>query len=398
MNAGRIVLRLIVLLLAAGAAVCLVVGWRQSPVTLAKGLQCVEIADADGVTRIERALKASGQADEATVLHCAWLARRGHHDEALRQLPQRLATGPLRRDVLKLVGESLFRVGDLQQAEVALTTVAAEFPDEVEVHRLLAVMYYDLGSNDLALSALAKVQRLAPLDYRPHHLAGLIKSDTEDFEGAIQQLRLALKKQPPGQVGSDIRRELARTLIHVRVREYQAAVEVLEADVASAERSALLAECHWSLGNKARANGLVEEVLALDPDHVPSLRVKVQLLEDEGKTDEAIAVLRRILAAEPYDVERRYQFVQLLGIRGLTEERDREQQEYLRYRSLQDRLVALNLKASAEPDAVAPRQELVEVCRALGRTQLAAMWQRAVTFCEQRRQQRESAAHNSAAR
>ena len=353
------------------------------------------IADADGVARIERARKASGRPDEAIVLQCAWLARRGHHDEVLRQLPQRLATGPLRRHVLKLVGESLFRVGDLQQAEVALTTVAAEFPDEVEAHRLLAVMYYDLGSNGLALNAVAHVQRLAPLDYRPHHLAGLINADAENFQDAIKQLRLALEKGPLAPMASDIRRELARTLI--RVREYQAAIDVLEADVVSAERSALLAECHWSLGDKARATELVDEVLTLEPDNVPSLRVKARLLEDQGKTDEAIAVLRRILAAEPHDVERRYQFVQLLGIRGLAEEHDREQQEYLRYRSLQDRLVALNLKASAEPDAVAPRQELVEVCRALGRTQLAAMWQRAVTFCEQRREQRESAAHNSAA-
>ena len=107
-------------------------------------------------------------------------------------------------------------------------------------------------------------------------------------------------------------------------------------------------------------------------------------MEDQGKVDTAIELLRQILSVEPYDVESRYQLVQLLGIQGKTEQRDQEQSEYIRYRKLQDRLVELNLKASEAPDALEPRKELVQVCRDLGRPELAEMWSRAARFCEMR--------------
>jgi hypothetical protein len=114
------------------------------------------------------------------------------------------------------------------------------------------------------------------------------------------------------------------------------------------------------------------------------LRVRARVLEDAGKTDQAVETLNEILIAEPYDVESRYLLVQLLGSSDRAAERDRQQAEYARYRALQDRLVELNLAASADPDALAPRLELIQVCRDLGRVELAEMWRRAADFCEQR--------------
>ena len=350
--------------------------------TLEAGLEFVELMDSAGVDRGERALTKNGQSDEATLLRCSWLARRNRYDEVLQQLPRRLENSPWRKDALRLVGTSLFHLGELQQAEVALTTLVSEFPDELEAYRLLGAMYYDLGSNSLALKALAHVQRLAPSDYRPHQLAAVILADAEKFQEAIQELRLALEKHPPEQAESTMRRDLARSLIHIH--DFQGAITALQPDAPSTQRSALLAECHWSLGNKELALREVESALTQSPADPPSLRIKVRLMEDQGKVDTAIELLRQILSAEPYDVESRYQLVQLLGIQGKTEQRDQEQSEYIRYRKLQDRLVELNLKASEAPDALEPRKELVQVCRDLGRPELAEMWSRAARFCEMR--------------
>ena len=350
--------------------------------SLAAGLHFVELMDSVGVERVERALTQSGHTDEATLLRCSWLARRNRYDEVLRQLPRRLENSPWRQDVLRLVGTSQFHLGELQQAEVALTTLVSEFPDELEAYRLLGAMYYDLGSNALALKALAHVQRLAPGDYRPHQLAAIILADAEKFQEAIQELRFALDKHPPEQAESPIRRDLAKSLIHIH--DYQGAITVLEPDAPSTQRSSLLAECHWSLGNKNQAMREIESALIQSPTDPQSLRIKVRLVEDQGKLDIAIELLRQILSVEPYDVESRYQLVQLLGIQGKTEQRDQEQAEYVRYRKLQDRLVELNLKASEAPDALEPRRELVQVCRDLGRLELAEMWSRAARFCEMR--------------
>ena len=367
-------------------------GWnRRDP--LERGLECVENADADGVDRIEHELNRAGRKDEATVLRCAWLTRRGRYGEVLRRLPPEMIDGPQRRHVLQLAGESLFHLGDFDKAELLLVRSTVEFPDEVAAHRLLAAMYYDLGANNLALRELAEVQRLAPLDYRPHQLAGMIHADGEDFAKAIDQLRQALDRNPPGETRAAIQVELARAL--TRNREYQAAVDLLTADGefadrAAPDRSAILAECYWSLGERDRAMTLVDAILQSDSRNTAALRLKSRLLEERGQVDGALTALRQVLAAEPYDVESRYQLVQLLGVRGLLEERDREQQEYQRYRALQEQLVKFNLQASDEPDAVAPRRELVRICQELGRHQLAEMWQRAVAYCEKRERLRKS--------
>jgi tetratricopeptide (TPR) repeat protein len=381
-----------------GAGLWLTVGsgWsRRDPLEL--GLNCVENADADGVDRIEHDLIGAGHRDEAAVLRCAWLARRGRYAEVLRRLPPEMIDGPQRRHVLRLAGESLFHLGDTGKAELLLMQSAVEFPDEVAAHRLLAAMYYDLGANTLALRELAEVQRLAPLDYRPHQLAGMIHIDGEDFARAIQQLKQAIERNPPDDTRDMIELDLAKALM--RNREYQAAVDLLTVDRDSAtrgapDRPAVLAECYWSLGERDRAMTLVEAILQSDSMSTPALRLKSRLLEERGQVDGALTALRQVLAAEPYDVESRYQLVQLLGIRGLIEERDREQREYQRYRGLQDQLVKFNLQASDEPDAVAPRRELVRICQELGRHKLAEMWQRAVAYCEKREQLRKSVDRN----
>lgn len=388
MNRTAIPAQRLILLL--GMMALIAVAWRclspGHPPTLAEGLQYVDVLDGENVDRIERDLNARGQSDEATVLRCAWLSKRGQHHEVLRLLPRRLEQGPLRVNVLRIVGTTLFHLGEQQQAEVALTTLVSEFPDEVDAYRLLGAIYYDLGSNDLALKALSHVQRLSPRDYRPHHLAGIILADAEKFPQAIQELHFALEKGPPGEIESDIRHELARSLM--KIHSYQDAIEVLKLDSASPRRSALLGECYWSLGDKDQALREVEFALQIAPTDAASLRIKGQLLEDAGMLDEAIAILRQVLSFEPYDVESRYRLVQMLAARGLTEQHAQEQAEYLRYRKLQDRLVELNLKASEDPDAVEPRRELITVCQELGRVRLAEMWARATRLCEQRLQAR----------
>ena len=131
--------------LVVGAGLLAMRGFRPTNPTLADGLRCVEQADSEGVDRIEQALIQQGSTDEATVVRSAWLVRRGRYDLALNRLTPEMIAGPLKRQVLRLAGESLFHLGELERAEVLLMKLVAEHPDEVAAHRLLAVMYYDLG-------------------------------------------------------------------------------------------------------------------------------------------------------------------------------------------------------------------------------------------------------------
>ena len=370
--------------LVVGAGLFAMRGFRPANPTLADGLRCVEQADSEGVDRIEQALIQSGSTDEATVVRSAWLVRRGRYDLALNRLTPDMIAGPLKRHVLRLAGESLFHLGELERAEVLLMTLVAEHPDEVAAHRLLAVMYYDLGSPALALKALEAVVRLAPLDYRPHQMAGIMLKDNENFVPAAEQYRLGLSKSPPEDKRQELRQELAQVLISLR--DFQGVIDVLAEAASSPDTDTQRAEAVWSLGDAARAMQFVDQVLARHPDHVQALKLLAKLFDEVGQGEQAVTLLQKVLATEPFDVDARYQLVQLYGTLGKHAERATEQIEYDRYRALQDRLIELNQQANSDQNAIAPRRELVEVCRTLGRQKLADMWQRAADLCTRRQQ------------
>ena len=372
--------------LLAGAGLLGMRSYRSEKPTLAEGLRRVENADAEGVDQIEQALLRSGARDEAAVVRCAWLVRRARYEQALNHLTPDMVAGPLSRHALRLAGESLFHLGQLDRAESLLTQLVAESPDEVDAYRILAVMYYDLGSPDLALKALSHVIRLAPLDYRPHHLTGVILTDNENFEAAAQQFRLGLSKAPPTETKRAMQQELAQVLI--RHRDYQGALDALSETQSSPATDTQRAECVWSLGDSKQAVQLVDAVLADHPDHVNALKLKARIVEEAGAGELAVKLLQQVLVKEPYDLDARYQLLQLYGSLGKNDERATELIEYNRYRALQDRLIKLNQQASLDPNAEAPRRELVEVCQALGRQKLADMWQRAADYCARRQQGR----------
>lgn len=358
--------------------------FRPTKPTLAEGLRRVELADAEGVDQIEQALLHSGARDEAAVVRCAWLVRRARYEQALNHVTPDMIAGPLNRHVLRLAGECLFHLGEFDRAESLLIQLVAEYPDEVDAHRVLSAMYYDLGSPALALKALNQVMTLAPLDYRPHHLAGVILTDNENFAEAAKQFRLGLSKAPPEETQRVMQQELAKVLI--RLRDFQGALHTLSGTQSSPTTDTQRAECFWSLGDAPQAARLVDEILANHPEHLNALKLKARFLEEEGRGEVAVKLLRKVLVAESFDLDARYQLVQLYGVLGKNEERAIEQIEYNRYRALQDRLIELNQQASSDPNAVAPRRELVEVCQALGRQKLADMWQQAAEYCARRQQ------------
>jgi len=383
---GRIFISVLIAGLGIGFLVWFVSSPPPPPATLEAGLACVDRSDAAGIERIEQALRKQGHEDEAIILQCAWLAQRDRYEEVLKQLPERLADSPLRRQYLRLMGESLYRIGNTEHAEIVLSKSVAEFPDEVESWRHLALVYYNVARDDQAMASQLQIQKLAPDDFRPHQLAALILVEKEDFAGAAGELQAALEKGPPAQIRTDLRAGLARCLM--RQSQYADAVTLLDQESNSPEASALQANCYWALGDKLRAGLLARDVLSLEPANLSALRVKAQQLRDQDKRADAAEILKRIISAEPFDMESRTFRVQLLDQLGLAEERDQEQAEQARYQGLIEKATEYRKIALAEPDAPAPRWELVQTYRAMGRVQLAERWQRGARYCEARLKRR----------
>ncbi|MBS0203334.1 MAG: tetratricopeptide repeat protein [Planctomycetes bacterium] len=372
----------LILVLVAGIGLWLTLGQNRQQPTLEAGLQAVEIDDGPRIQQIKEALNRAGRPDEAIVLQCAWLARHGRHADVLRHLPERLIDGPLRREALRLYGESLYRTGDLVRAEEMLKLATVEFPNDVESYRNLALLYYGVGMNELAMHEQAQIRRLAPADYRPNFLSGLVRRDAEDFEQASHEFRQALDRQPPAQVSESIRFDLARCL--VQCGEYRDAVTVLERDRASNSGSVLLAECHWHLGDKVQSKEILKEVLSVEPANILALRLKAWFLEDLERIDESVALLQRVVAASPEDLESYQRLVRLLKTLGMTAESEQVRQELSRFQTLKNRLIELTAIARTDLNAVEPRQELAGICRELGRVEQVAIWQRSAEFCKNR--------------
>src|SRR5947199_218337 len=76
-----------------------------------------------------------------------------------------------------LTGQCLLALGAVREADRVFRSVVAEQPDQVDAHRGLAVIAYDLGQLGEAVEHLRRVAELDAADPRPHRLIGLIYKD-----------------------------------------------------------------------------------------------------------------------------------------------------------------------------------------------------------------------------
>jgi cellulose synthase operon protein C len=92
--------------------------------------------------------------------------------------------------------------------------------------------------------------------------------------------------------------------------KHDEAIKAMQDILAGAEASeqtrqikVTLARMQFALGNSVQARALVEEVLVEDAGQTEALKLKAAWLTDEDKTDDAIALLRAALDANPRDPE-----------------------------------------------------------------------------------------------
>jgi tetratricopeptide (TPR) repeat protein len=134
---------------------------------------------------IERLEAIRPESEFPDLLQSVFQLRTSAPQNALRTLLTLDLNGPLRHDILLYSGEALYRTGRLREARNALAMLVEEVPDSVDAHRWLASTWYDLGANIPAIHHLTEVTRLAPTDYRPHWLMGVMYRDFENYPEAI---------------------------------------------------------------------------------------------------------------------------------------------------------------------------------------------------------------------
>ena len=112
-----------------------------------------------------------------------------------------------------------------------------------------------------------------------------------------------------GQITPDLMRTLRASLMFEQGKQAEAitAMQEVVAGAGATDQTrqvkVMLAQMLFSAGDAVQARALVETVLTEDPGQSAALKAKSAWLIDDDKTDEAIALLRRALDANPSDAE-----------------------------------------------------------------------------------------------
>jgi tetratricopeptide (TPR) repeat protein len=286
-----------------------------------------------------------GVEDEGLILERLLLrARRGDVDGATSffeaRIKERHPDTPL---ILETLTDTFLHAYRLHDAERALRLWQERDPDNTQALLLEASMY-ELQDN--AAGALAAYRRVVQLD--PDLDRGRLR-----LTGALLSLGLAEEALP-----------------HLEYLHRRRPDDV--------EIRTRLARCYSLLGGpdrQAQATRLLDEVLAVQPNHPAALAERGRLAKQAGQLDEAEALLRRAATLDPDNHPAHYQLYQCLTAMGKTaqarEEFDRLKQREVDVKKMRHLVLVRMQQTPHNPDIY---YEAAEIALRAGLVQESANW------------------------
>jgi tetratricopeptide (TPR) repeat protein len=352
-----------------------------SRVTFRRAWSALQEGDIETARKLAPRLeKYPALAPHARLLKAAFLCREAKYDEAEAIVVKEMAAPAMRPLALIVGGELLVGQGKLLAAEGVLQEVLQSNPKSVDAHRWLSIIYYDLGAIDHADFHLRQLADLAPDDYRPCRLLGLINKDYEVYDEAVRQYRESLRRKPDQPPRQEVLLEMAEC--QLQSRDYVDALATLDNAEVSPDAIALRAECLFNMGEHDAAVQMAADVLAKSPDHLRALLVQGDAALINRESESAIEFFRRALDVDSFDYTARHKLAQALQNAGKEEEARKEMAQADELKELRTRFSKLHEDAFARPRDAGPRRELAEVARRLGREDLAKMWDEAAASIE----------------
>ena len=314
------------------------------------------------------------------VRHCnllegGLLVKSGRFADSLYPLQQAAHEPTLELDACIFAGQAQYQLRRVGEARLLWTRALQLNPASPEVHRWLGVMHYDLGAMDHAIEHLERLSSLSPQDPRPHRLLGSIYLDFEKYTQAVEHYQISLRRDPEQRDRDQVLMGLAEA--QARSSDHEGALKTLESCPPSVDRLALQAECKLGLGDKRGALDLTEQALTEQPAHMPSAKLRSTILLEEGRAEDAVALLEETIERYPYDHVLPYTLS--LAYKRLGDdaraETAMEQSELLKKKW--EEFSALNTDAIQQPSNADIRFQLGSLARDLGRADLEMSWYQA---------------------
>jgi tetratricopeptide (TPR) repeat protein len=302
-------------------------------------------------------------------------------DRALRLALQAREHPDIELDASVLAGEAAYKMGATGNAKMLWEEVLLKDPSFVQAHQWLGAMFYDIGSMSDAIFHLQQVSKLVPDDARPDRLMGLMNRDYERPEIAIPHYKESLRRSPNQQDASQLRLEWAEC--HIKLREYEPALEVLKDADSSSFKDLLTARCWLNLGKLDESRSLAMKMLDTDhPKMTEALQLNAEIALADGEPPKAAEYLRKASELDPFNHGVRSQLAQVLGRLGdadgsqeQTKVAEELQKKWQRFSDLQ--LDAINNQI--DPTI---RYQIGVLAKELGKPELAIVWFKAALAIE----------------
>ena len=351
---------------------------------LQRGRNAIKVEDWESVREIKNELaKRKAAQIETQFLEANLYMNVLNYDAVMQRVGVIASDKRIREDCMMLAVHCFTAIQDMPSAMRTLEEIAAEFPDNVDTHRLLIANYYDFGALQQAMRHSERVSELAPEDPRPDRLMGLISKDFEKNELAITHYLESLQRAETDSTfdqADEIRTELAE--VYIRLRKYQEAKKQLEQlspdAVPSLQATAFAyrAECAMALGDFVEAEQLVLQCIRKDPTLPDGQRILGLLAMQTGKPEDAKQALENAARLDPGNDRVFFQLSNVLRQLGQTDAADAAYNKHQQIKTLKLEYIELNVQAAQQTDNARVRVRIASIAEQLGDYQAAVSWYR----------------------
>jgi len=338
------------------------------------------------VRKIKNQLKEMPNANvETTFLEAVLYFNVLNYPASIQRLRQIAGDTRIREECMIMASRIFLATGDNPGAMRTLNEMIAEFPDNVDAHRLLSAKYYDFGSLQLSMKHCQRISELAPQDPRPDRLMGLISKDFDKNELAVTHYTESLKRAPGDSTfeqTSEVHVELAE--VQIRLRNYAAALASL-ANLPAADMPPYLvanawsyqAECHVALGEFDEAQQYIQQALSIDAQHEHALEMHGTLSMQSGQTEQALAILSQATTRHPGNDRILFKLSNVHRQLGNADQAATVLAQHEKIKALKIQYIEKNVMAAQVPTDAHIRFELGKIAEQLYDVQAAGSWYQA---------------------
>jgi Tfp pilus assembly protein PilF len=234
------------------------------------------------------------------VLYAGFLVSQNEHEAAVRELDDLLRAHPSNAKVLQAKADIQASRKDWKGAEATLKTLIAAAPRSALGHYRLAQLYLAQGRPDATLKELDRARENAPQDFEILAATVRLLIMQKKPEEGLQRIRQAIAAQPDN---AALQVMLGETLAALKRYEPAAAAftKAIELDKKLAAGYTNLAQLYLASDKPAAAEQVLRAGLEAEPKNLPVSLLLADLLQRQGRFDEAMARYEDIMRYAPWN-------------------------------------------------------------------------------------------------